>query len=622
MLYVDTETFSTVDLKTAGTVKYAASAELLLAGFKLDNVYEVWDAYHNPTPPDWVVEYIEDGFVCAHNALFDYVVLKKHFPELGLNQMVDNMAVCAAAGLPLGLEMAGKALHILDNHLKSKEGKRLIKMFCMPRKPTKNNDAVRIYPDDKPEEWKMFRDVYLYQDVISLEVINKMLPPLRRFEQEVWWETQLINMEGIPIDTKMVMNILASLDEFVDERASEFIRLTGIFPTQRDKVLNWCANNNYPMQNLQAATVEFAIQDDQCPELVKEALKTRANIIHMSFKKYLTMRDAVMWDGRIRGTLMYHVASTGRFGGRLLQPQNLTRGTIDSVEAVSRIQKGEFSVELVKSAVRGMIYHPEGFTIVDYSGIEARITQWLSMDEEALEVFRQGKDPYIWMAAKIFMVAEEDITKDQRFVGKQAILGLGFQMSAKKFIDVCESYGQIIPVEKASLAIMTYRKTHRNTVKLWNNMQQAAVMAVENPRRVYKVNRYISFEVESNWLIMNLPSGRQIRYFEPELEYKLQSLSISYMSMNSQNQWVRTSTYGGKLLENAVQATARDILVEGVDRLMDHGYTIITHIHDEIVTLGEHPVETVTSIMCKLPKWATGMPLAAEGFNSKRFKKV
>lgn len=623
MLYTDTETFSDLDIKDVGTVKYADSAELLLAGFKLGDRYEVWDAYYKPyEPPVWVEDYIDNGgLVCAHNALFDYVVLKQHFPSLELKQMVDNMAVCAAAGLPLGLEAAGKALHLMDSHLKSKEGKRLIKMFCIPHKPTKKNPVTRIMPEHQPEDWSLFKDEYLYKDIISLEEINKYLPKLRPFEQTVWYQTQQINMGGIPIDIDTVELILDKLDQFVDDQASDFIRKTGVFPTQRDKVLQWCCSQGYIMNNLQAATVEHALEDDQCPEHVKEALAVRANITHMSFKKYVTMNKATMDDGRIRGTLMYHVATTGRFGGRLLQPQNLTRGNIDAEEAVESIHNGDFNVELIKSSVRGMIYNRKGFTIVDWSGIEARVTQWLAMDEEALDVFRRGEDPYIWMAAKIFQIDESEVDSKQRFVGKQAILGLGYQMSAKKFITTVESYGETISVEEASLAVMTYRKTHRNLVQLWAHMQQAAVMAVENPGRVYKVNRYVSFEMDDQWLIMNLPSGRMIRYFEPELESSFNQLSASYMSMNSQHQWVRTSTYGGKLVENAVQAIARDVLVEAVDKLINEGFDIVTHIHDEVVVWGEHPVEYVSQIMCELPKWGSGLPLNAEGFNSKRFKK-
>ena len=620
ILYVDTETFSTVDIKTAGTVKYAQDAELLLAGFRLGDEYDYYDYEYKPGFPKWALGHIKHGgLVCAHNALFDYVVLKKSIPELKIEQMIDSMAIVASRGLPLSLEKAGAALDV--GVQKYSGGGRLVRKFCIPRKPTKLNKSTRVLPKDSPEEWKEFRDVYLQADVDSMKEIVDFLGVLPDQEQQYWVDTQIINLSGIPIDTYTANLINEGIDKLVDDESSKFIRLTGLFPTQRDKVLGWARSRGSKILNLQAATVQEAIENPKTPKIVKEALEIRANTGHMSFKKYPVMLQATCDDDRIKGTLMYHVATTGRFGGRLLQPQNLTKGNIDGVEAVERIHNGEFSVELVKSAVRPMIYHPQGFTIVDYSQIEARIVQWVAGDMDALSIFTSDKDPYIVMAGKIYGIEYDKVTDKQRFNGKQAILGLGYQMGLKKFIMLIESYGGSITNEEAKVAIAVYRETHKKVVRLWGNMNEASVMAIQRPGKVIKVNKHISFVFEDLFLYMILPSGRRISYFKPNLEIGNYGYSVSYMSMNANHQYVRTATYGGKLVENAVQAIARDILCYAVNNLLDKGYTITTHIHDEIVVQGTYDVEEISKIMCDLPEWAEGLPIEAEGFNSPRFKK-
>lgn len=621
IIFTDTETFSTVDIKTAGAVKYAQNAEMLLAGFKLNNEYEYYDYHHNPEVPEWVYLHIErGGFLAAHNALFDYLILKPHIPTLTIEQMVDTQAIVAAHGLPLSLEKSGAALN-LDKQ-KYKGGARLIKLFCIPRKPTKYNESTRVHACDEPDKWVEFRDVYLKADVDTMEIIYNKLSPLSEREQQVWVETQYINLRGVPIDAETNSLIIKKLDTLIDDESTSFIRQTGIFPTQRDKILKWCQENGGKIQNLQAATVKEFLAKDSNPIIVRKALETRANISHMSFKKFPVMQKALCDDGTVKGTLMYHVAGTGRFGGRLLQTQNLTKGNIDGEEAVLRILAGEFSVELVKSSVRSMIYHEDGFSVVDYSSIEARVLQWFSGDEEALQVFRDGLDPYIWMAQKIYGKEYDKITSKERFVGKQAVLGLGYSMSYKKFIMMVEKYGETISVPEAKKVVSVYRDTHRKTVKLWGNMNLASVMAVKRPNKVIKVNRYVSFKMRGDFLFMLLPSGRELAYYLPQVDLSdWGSETISYMSMNEKNQYVRTRTYGGKLTENAVQAISRDLLVDAVSRLIKADFKIVTHIHDEIVAIGMDKYEEMKSLMCVVSEWAIGVPINVSGFTSMRFKK-
>jgi DNA polymerase len=624
-LYVDIETFSEVDIKSAGTVKYCLNCEVMLIGFKLNGRYGYWDfSESGSTIPDWVHQHVTNGGkVVAHNALFEHVALNYSFilfPDLNLEQLVDTQALCGAAGLPLALGKATAAAGL--NVQKYDGGTRLITKFCIPRKPTKHNKSTRNMPSDFPEDWLEFRDVYLKADIDSMEELHDFLPPLTEREQRVWEDTQTVNLYGVQVDIPTVELIRSKLDVFVDEEATKFVRLVGLFPTQRDKCMAWVRSQGVKITNMQAATIQGVLEDPNTPELVREALTARANTTHMSFKKYDKMIDAACEDGSVKGTLMYHVAHTGRFGGRLLQPQNLTRGSIDGEEAVERIQGGEFSVELVKSAVRSMIKPEGGVTIVDYSSIEARLVQFMACDEDALDVFRRGDDPYIWMGGKIYGVYYMDVNDKQRFTGKQAILGLGYQMSAKKFVQMVESYGETITMQEASLAVKVYRETHSKLVRFWKSIESAAIMAVNRPGKLIKVNRHVSFIFEGLFLKMNLPSGRQINYFKPVIEPGMYGESLSYMSMNDKNQYVRTSTYGGKLTENLVQGAARDLLVDAVTRLLDQGHNIVTHIHDEVVVEGQHRVGDIADTMCELPEWAKGLPLGAEGKTATRYKKA
>lgn len=620
ILYLDTETFSTVDIKTAGTVKYAESAELLLAGFLLEGKYHVYDYAHDPIIPNWVLDHIlSGGTVCAHNALFDFVVLRKHLPSIQIEQMLDSMAVCAAHSLPMAL---GKVTPILNlDTQKYTDGSKLVRRFCTPRKPTKYNKSKRTLYSDDPDGWEEFKNLYLVQDIYSMQELIEELGILTPTEQQYWVDTQIINLGGIPVDiltTSLIQDKIATL---VDEESTKFIRLTGVFPTQRDRVLGWVRTQGVKVLNLQAATVAEILEDKDTPEIVVEALTARANTTHMSFKKYDTIINAAMDDDTVRGTLMYHAAHTGRWGGRLLQPQNLTKGSIDALEAVDRIQKGEFSVELVKSALRAMIAHPDGFTIVDYTQIEARITQWLCKDEEALAVFTSGVDPYVVMATRIY--GTDDIDELKRFVGKQAVLGLGFQMAAPKFKAQAASFGIEIDIELAEHAVKVYRKLHKKLKTFWSNINKAACMAVDRPDLLIKCNEYIAFICEGDFLYMLLPSGRRIAYYQPTIGFNAwDQPNLNYMDINEKHQWVRVHTFGGKLTENAVQAIARDILAKAVSDLIECGFTVITHIHDEVVIQGMEKQADIESIITHVPTWAEGMPIDVKGFISPRFKKV
>ena len=619
-MYVDTETFSTIDITKAGAYRYVEDYELLLAYFKDGDREFVWEKDVSEVFPDWVRTHIHrGGKVRAWNAMFDYLVLKPYFPDLQISQMVDVMAKAQACGLPAKLSKCGAALGLPAEKQKLTHGNKLVRLFCTPHKPSKKAPYERILPEYMPQEWEEFRDEYLRLDVESMEHIDDMLPDLSNEEHDIWVDTQLINGSGVPIDTSMVSHINTELNEFVDNLASEFIRLTGTFPTQRVAVMNWCLSKGCTMENLQRQTVEDTIANPKCPPEVKQALTVRLDISHAAFKKYPSYLATVCKDDTVKGTLNYHSATTGRFGGRLIQTQNLAKGNTDAVEAVARIKAGEFTADLVKSAVRGMIYHPDGLTIADWAQIEARGVLWLAKDEDGLDVFRNGMDPYKTMAQHIYGTAYDDITDKQRFVGKQAVLGLGYQMGTKRFIDTVEGYGGTITTDEAQKAVNTYRQIHWKVVQLWKTLEQAACLAIERPDKRIKAGKGISFyrDPETIFLTMQLPSGRSIYYPYPSLDHD----GVSYMGMNQQSQWVREKTYGGKWAENAVQGMCRDILCEAIPKIMNAGMRVVTHIHDEIVVVGDW-VKPLTEIMEMVPEWAEGLPLEAEAHHVERFKKI
>jgi len=622
-LYVDIETYSDLDLKKVGAHKYAADCELLLARFKLGELEYTYD--HNDLSlddmyyfPDWVFNHVSSGKpVVAHNAMFEYLVLASYFNgELTLKQMRCTQAKAQAHGLPGALAKATEALGVPTDKAKNTKGNALIRKFCVPRKPTKNNPSTRNTAETHPTDWVVFRDEYLYNDVEACEWLDKQLPDLTKAEQAVWVQTQRLNMRGVPIDLPMVKHIADAIDHAVDDYASAFIRQVGLFPTQIAQIVAWVNSNGVIISNLTADTVQRVIDSEVAPEHVKDALITRQNISHAAFKKYPAMINCCMPDNTVKGCFQYYAAHTGRYGGRLIQPHNFVRGHTDAVEAVKAIQEGNYSVDLVKSAVRGMVYHTDGFTIADYNAIEARVLLWLVNDQDGLDIFRNGEDPYKYMAMKIYEVEYDEVTSEQRFVGKQAVLGLGYQMAHSKFQSQATNYGVKIDSPTAIRSVVVYRSNNPKIVNFWATIQRAAKMALERIGKRIKVNKYISFERPANslFLYMHLPSGRRIAYPFPEDDQS----SFSYMgTVNSQ--WVREHTYGGKLTENAVQAIARDIMVDALDR-MQH-LDVVMHVHDEIVLTGNH-IDEVTKIMEQVPVWAEDLPLTVEAEHAERFKKA
>ena len=642
--YLDLETFSKVDLKTSGSYKYAEDCEILICVVKGTN-----------TEPKVLSKLPTKTTLCVYNANFESPVIND--PTIIYRDVQHKVA---AMGLPNSLEKAGQALGLAQDVIKSQEGKRLIKKFSVLQKPKKkrrmNRNIDRVQPlgllpasqykntrnkekveeiirytkENSPADWRLFVD-YCKQDVIATQAIDEALPDLSKSEQALADLDLKINTAGIPIDVALVKRIVSLINTFTEKQIQLCKDLTGGFsPTQRKNIIEWCNERGTLLPDYKAESIKYSLSDPYISPEVTQVLQCRQNTSNSSLMKYTKMLNTVSNDGRIRGTLKFYGANTGRWAGRGIQPQNLPRGSINPERVITAIQEDAGIYELsamfgslpeaLKSCIRGMIHHKDGFTVVDYSGIEARVVQWLVNDRKALKIFKDGKDVYKHMASLIFNIPYKKITKDQRFLGKQAILGLSYRMGTNRFIETCAGYGVTVNKETADRTVKKYRTIHHKLIRNWHRIETAAINAVRT-KQIIEVG-LIKFELRGDFLHMRLPSDREIVYPSPKIELVTMSWSkkkrqLTYMS----DKGIRTSTHGGKLVENAVQGIARDILADALKKLDAKGYKIIFHVHDEVIIEGTFPPEDIIEIMCDLEPWAYGNIIDAEGFNCSRYKK-
>jgi len=635
--YLDLETYSKEDLKKVGAHRYAEDCEILMCAVKQTHT-SAEIIKHPPT----------NTLLSVYNAGFESSILND--PSLTYRDVQHKVAW---HGLPLSLDKAGKVLGLSQDLAKMKDGKRLIAKFCKPvpikksiakkrtapklglfpapeyHRLSKHNPISRYTKENALEDWIAFKQ-YCKQDVVATQAIDEILPDLSTSEQQLADLDLKINHVGIPVDIPLIKRIIKLIDKYINSEIKKCQRLTGFSPSQVKKLKDWCAIHGCILPNLNADTIKLTLDDPTVSNKVKSVLQIRLNTSNSSLKKYPKMLDTVSKDGRIRGTMQFYAANTGRWGGRGMQPQNLPRGKFDAAKAISSIKLGasitelteQFSSppELFKSCIRGMIYHPDGFTVVDYAGIEARVVQWLVDDQKALQIFRDKKDVYKHMASLIYSIPYKKITKEKRFLGKQAILGLSYQMGIERLIDTCASYGKPVTKQLAEHTVSTYRKTHSKLIEYWKEIETAAIKSVRT-EKVTTAGR-IKFKLKGDFLHMRLPSGRTIIYPFPKVEitetdWGKRKQQLTYLASGGK----RTSTYGGKLVENVTQGIARDILADALKRLDKEGYKIIFHVHDEVIIEGTYPPEDISEIMCDIESWADGNVIDAEGFNCTRYKK-
>jgi DNA polymerase bacteriophage-type len=638
MIYsIDFETRSHANLPDVGLDIYAndPTTEVLCIAFGTEPQNVICSSISEPYLKPLLDHVRNGGKIQAWNAMFEYAIWncvcvpKYGWPPLKLEQCIDTMAIAAANNVPQSLDDAGNFMN--SEHKKDAVGKRLIMKLSKP-------SSKGVFNED-PELLKQLFD-YCAQDVRTEMAIGSVLRPLTDVEQEVWTLTQRINLRGVPVDPRELQNAVLAVERAQGEIDRESLQLTGCKPSERAKLLEWINQKipHAPMADLTAETVDKMLQCNIFP-VIKRALELRQEGSQTSVAKYAKMLE-IQREGRIRNTLVYHGASTGRWASRGgLNLQNIARPTLADGEierAIPRVFDGGLgSMSELSSLVRSAISAPPGqtFVDVDFSSIENRVGVWLAGQRDKVELFRKGLDEYkVFASESLYRVPYEEVTKDMRQVSKSAVLGAMFGQGAKGLVKYAEGMGVKLSEGQAKNAVDSYRMSYTLVKALWAQCEGAAIQAVENPGNPFRAGNKLILKCAKNALWMQLPSGRLICWQRPELElvttpWGQQKLGVTVHSQNTfTRQWSRNQIIGSSIFQSAVQGTARDCLAFAMLNLEKAGYEVINSIHDEVLLLveeqnGESAMEDVIRIMVTPPPWAPDFPLAAEGWYGKRYRK-
>jgi DNA polymerase len=644
MIYsIDFETRSAIELKDQGLDIYAndPTTEVLCIAFGTtpQNV-EVVSPHQGTYGSHALLKHVKDGGkIQAWNAMFEYAIWncvcvpKYGWPPLKLEQCIDTMAIAAANNIPQSLDDAG--VFIDSQHKKDPVGKRLIQKLCKP-----NNKM--IFNEDKDLLIELME--YCKQDVRTEMAIGSVLRPLDASEQAVWELTQRINLRGVPVDYNELHNAVLAVVRAQDAIDNELLALTGCKPSERAKLLAWLNEQGADMVDLTAESVTNKLATTNFDNLfaaedVKRALELRQEGSQTSVAKYAKMME-IQREGRIRNTLVYHGASTGRWASRGgLNLQNIARPTISDEEielAIPRIfDQATGTMQQLSSVVRAAIKSPPGktFVDVDFSSIENRVGVYLAGQNDKVRLFREGLDEYkVFASESLYHIPYDQVTKDQRQISKSAVLGAMFGQGAKGLVKYAEGMGVKLTETQAKNAVDNYRTSYARVKNLWTLCETAAINAVENPGTGFFAGEKIKMKCAKNALWMQLPSGRLICWQRPQLEllttpWGSQKMGVTIHSQNTYTrQWSRNALIGSSIFQSAVQGTARDFLANAMLKLELHGYEVINSIHDEVLLLAdeeyaEESFKRVLDIMITPPKWAPDFPLAAEGWISKRYRK-
>lgn len=650
--HLDFETYSDIDVRKVGAHRYARhpSTEVLIARFTLpgDTWPEEWLPRQDAPPARLVAWVRQGGKVGAHNANFERCIWRwalrgrQHpgLPEVKDNQWVCTAAKAAASGLPRSLEKALKALG--STITKDLEGAKLIKVFCQPRKPTKADARTRILPEEDPERFARFSS-YCAADVLGEMELDRVLPDLIPRQKRMFILDMLMNDRGLPIDIPMVTKALVVVKALETEIGAKVAKLTGgLKATQVAKMIEMFADRGLEIDNMQKATIETTLENPDLDPTTRALLELRVEAGKASTKKLISMMAcADPEDWVVQGGFLYHGAHTGRYAGRLVQPHNFIRGMLkehqrDLVFALLEHQDHELftilydkPIDVISQCMRGFIRAPEGYelAVVDYTAIEARVLAWVAGEESLLVAYRQGLDVYKVMAVTLFKLRSiAEVSDEQRRIAKNLVLGCGYQLGGVKFVDYCANAGVIITEEFAKSAVTTYRKGVPAIVASWKTVEGLAAGAIRNPGRVYEGLR-CKFFMRQHWLCVQLPSGREIRYPYATAvlveRWGKPAYEVSFRT-EIKGQFLREKTYGGKLIENIVQGIAFDVMQEGMLSAELNGYPIIGTVHDEALTMrkkGTSNVKELEALVCDIPAWSKGMPLAAKGFICDRYRK-
>ena len=663
-LSIDLETYSSIDIKSAGAYRYIASDdfEILLFAYSLNgSPVQVIDLAQGETVPDWLIQALHDPDYLKHayNAPFEWECLSKCYGRMIPSQWRCTMFHGLYAGYTAGLDATGRALGLPEDKQKLGIGKALIRYFCVPCKPTKaNGGRTRNYPRHDPEKWRLFKE-YNAQDVVTEMEIERRLSafPVPDFVQKQWETDLAINSRGVAVDERFTDSALVIGNTVKEELTEEAKTLSGLDnPNSVSQLLKWFNSQNDDedegITNLQKETVSRLLGKDIQSPVVRRMLEIRQELGKTSTKKYDAIKACVCPDGRVRGLLQFYGANrTGRWAGRLVQVQNLPRTYTEPLELARDLvkdrQKDALRViwgsipDTLSQLIRTAFVATPGNVLIDadFSAIEARVISWLAGEEWRLDVFRTTGKIYEASAAMIYHVPVETIVKGNpnyalRQRGKVAELALGYQggVGAMRRMDVSHALDDL-PDDAVQEIVTMWRNANPHIYDLWYRVQDAAITAITTGQSTVVNGLVFAHEYDHTQdvkcLTIRLPSGRKLYYINPRLtENRFGGPSIVYMGVDqTTKKWKEIETYGGKLVENVVQAIARDCLAESIEHLEAAGLPVVFHIHDEIV-IDTKPfadentmLKTVVDLMKKPISWAPGLPLNAEGWVGAFFKK-
>lgn len=684
---IDFETRSEADIGDVGAWVYSLhpTTQILCLCYRLphweegrvEDWYPAFDEFGIPQAPlpEELFYWIQGGgLVEAHNAFFERsiwinVMVARHgwMPVPG-NQWRCSAAKAAAHSLPRGLETLCKALG--THNQKDMVGSKTMLKMCKPRKPLKRDVVAWALERGvviKGTEWKemvkdlpplwlftpeVFFDIllpYCRKDVLAEEDAANMLRDLSPTETEVYLMDQELNERGVQLDPQAINTALELVGEIYTTLNAELIKITAgqvEKATQRARALAWLNERGVPITDTQGPTVDDWLKRKDMDPKAYRVLELMRALGRSSTAKYIAFSQfSDPRDDRARGMLLYHGASTGRWTGSGPQPHNFPRGDIKNMSLAWDVLQTkdvpliellyEDLMTVLSHALRGVIVASPGKELIaaDYAAIEARVIFWLADEQSALDIFRRGDCIYCEMASDIY---KREVIKgvdfNERQMGKQAILGLGFQMGWKKFVDTCAKYGIMIEPEFAKYVVDTYRGKYWKVKQMWWDQEAAAIEAVRFKGRTIRCGR-IQWRVVDQFLYCKLPSGRRLAYPFPAIVKKSMPWdqsdmrdALSFMGIDSYTrQWVRQDTYGGTLVENIVQATARDLMADAMLRCEATGvYDVVLSVHDELITevvKGRGSVKELEHLMSQVPAWAEGCPVTAEGWVGPRYKK-
>lgn len=647
ILYIDIETYSSVDITKSGAYKYIESPdfEILIVGYALnDGPVTVVDLAQGEELSDFFLEALHDPkcLKVAHNAVFERLSFRRIGYDVPAEQWYCTSVKAAYCGLPLSLDNVSKVLDLKDKKLEV--GKSLIRYFSCPCKPTKiNGGRTRNYPEHAPDKWEMYKEYNKY-DVLAEREIYKLLEKytIPESERRLYAVDQHINDRGITVDVELAAAAIDIDTMYTQTLLDKATALTGLDnPNSLAQIKKWvlrktgCEISSLAKGEIENVAADFA----DYPEVL-ELLELRKELSKTSVKKYYAMLNCAGSDNRVRGTFQFYGANrTGRWAGRLLQLQNLAKNYVSNIELPRELvrRKDLDAVEMLygqvadilSQLIRTALIAPEGKTlaVADFAAIEARVISWLAGEQWRMDIFKGDGKIYEATGARMFGVPIESITKGSEIRGKAKIseLALGFGGSVNALRRMGGEKMGLSDTEMKSL-VKRWRDANPRIVYLWEDVERAAKEAVKYRRRSIAADGKLTFECDGDNLMVRLPSGRQLFYrhatikTKPKPNVPTMAPTIWYEGVVQETKhWGEIDIYGGKLAENCVQAIARDLMASALMSLDEAGHEVIAHIHDEVIVEVEknsakQKYAEIVSLMEKTPDWAEGLPLKADGY--------